>query len=318
MEWILLLLLSSIATGAAAYFLKDDKKDRIIQTKEKDLKDKYPEQIQEEIKEPTGARSSPQFPEVKQKIKFKVEEDDIQKFKDFIKKAPSPIQPEVRQTDDLKKTLQEIKQEVHKRKKPLKVTYSTDDIIPRTSPFSRHRRPLQNAEKFIEEQKAKEALSIYERLLKRIPDEDIKQKIQTNIDDIKRWLLGLDEEETIEFPEIIIPLSTQTVAIEQFNEGLKKISEDIAKDISKILSKGIKDIKATLNVTDAQIQSKEIKSDELTVEKDKSFFQTIPKKAKKNNRSARGISGATKKRNYFRRTKTISGKFILYHSYLYS
>ena len=267
MEWLLLLLLSSAAAGAVAYFFRDNAQDvSSVSPKEKEQESKK-KLIEQENLENLGARSSPQLPEAKQKIRFSVEKSDLEKFKDYIKKVPSPIQPEVIQTDDLKKTLQDVKQDRYRKKKPLKVTYTTDEIIPRTSPFSRHRRPLQNAEKFVEEQKAKEALSIYERLLKRIPDEEIKQKIQKNIDDIKRWLLGLDEdEETIEFPEIIIPLTAQTVAIEKFNEGLKQISEDIAREIAKAFSDGIKDIKATLNVSDAKIEAKEIKAQQFNAE----------------------------------------------------
>ena len=267
MEWLLLLLLSSAAAGAVAYFFRDNAQDvSSVSPKEKEQESKK-KLIEQENLENLGARSSPQLPEAKQKIRFSVEKSDLVKFKDYIKKVPSPIQPEVIQTDDLKKTLQDVKQDRYRKKKPLKVTYTTDEIIPRMSPFSRHRRPLQNAEKFVEEQKAKEALSIYERLLKRIPDEEIKQKIQKNIDDIKRWLLGLDEdEETIEFPEIIIPLTAQTVAIEKFNEGLKQISEDIAREIAKAFSDGIKDIKATLNVSDAKIEAKEIKAQQFNAE----------------------------------------------------
>ena len=267
MEWLLLLLLSSAAAGAVAYFFRDNAQDvSSVSPKEKEQESKK-KLIEQENLENLGARSSPQLPEAKQKIRFSVEKSDLEKFKDYIKKVPSPIQPEVIQTDDLKKTLQDVKQDRYRKKKPLKVTYTTDEIIPRMSPFSRHRRPLQNAEKFVEEQKAKEALSIYERLLKRIPDEEIKQKIQKNIDDIKRWLLGLDEdEETIEFPEIIIPLTAQTVAIEKFNEGLKQISEDIAREIAKAFSDGIKDIKATLNVSDAKIEAKEIKAQQFNAE----------------------------------------------------
>ena len=267
MEWLLLLLLSSAAAGAVAYFFRDNAQDvSSVSPKEKEQESKK-KLIERENLENLGARSIPQLPEAKQKIRFSVEKSDLEKFKDYIKKVPSPIQPEVIQTDDLKKTLQDVKQDRYRKKKPLKVTYTTDEIIPRTSPFSRHRRPLQNAEKFVEEQKAKEALSIYERLLKRIPDEEIKQKIQKNIDDIKRWLLGLDEdEETIEFPEIIIPLTAQTVAIEKFNEGLKQISEDIAREIAKAFSDGIKDIKATLNVSDAKIEAKEIKAQQFNAE----------------------------------------------------
>ena len=267
MEWLLLLLLSSAAAGAVAYFFRDNAQDvSSVSPKEKEQESKK-KLIEQENLENLGARSIPQLPEAKQKIRFSVEKSDLEKFKDYIKKVPSPIQPEVIQTDDLKKTLQDVKQDRYRKKKPLKVTYTTDEIIPRTSPFSRHRRPLQNAEKFVEEQKAKEALSIYERLLKRIPDEEIKQKIQKNIDDIKRWLLGLDEdEETIEFPEIIIPLTAQTVAIEKFNEGLKQISEDIAREIAKAFADGIKDIKATLNVSDAKIEAKEIKAQQFNAE----------------------------------------------------
>jgi hypothetical protein len=267
MEWLLLLLLSSAAAGVVAYFFRDNAQDvSSVSPKEKEQESKK-KLIEQENLENLGARSSPQLPEAKQKIRFSVEKSDLEKFKDYIKKVPSPIQPEVIQTDDLKKTLQDVKQDRYRKKKPLKVTYTTDEIIPRMSPFSRHRRPLQNAEKFVEEQKAKEALSIYERLLKRIPDEEIKQKIQKNIDDIKRWLLGLDEdEETIEFPEIIIPLTAQTVAIEKFNEGLKQISEDIAREIAKAFSDGIKDIKATLNVSDAKIEVKEIKAQQFNAE----------------------------------------------------
>jgi hypothetical protein len=267
MEWLLLLLLSSAAAGAVAYFFRDNAQDvSSVSQKEKEQESKK-KLIEQENLENLGARSSPQLPEAKQKIRFSVEKSDLEKFKDYIKKVPSPIQPEVIQTDDLKKTLQDVKQDRYRKKKPLKVTYTTDEIIPRISPFSRHRRPLQNAEKFVEEQKAKEALSIYERLLKRIPDEEIKQKIQKNIDDIKRWLLGLDEdEETIEFPEIIIPLTAQTVAIEKFNEGLKQISEDIAREIAKAFADGIKDIKATLNVSDAKIEAKEIKAQQFNAE----------------------------------------------------
>jgi len=176
MEWLLLLLLSSAAAGVVAYFFRDNAQDvSSVSPKEKEQESKK-KLIEQENLENLGARSIPQLPEAKQKIRFSVEKSDLEKFKDYIKKVPSPIQPEVIQTDDLKKTLQDVKQDRYRKKKPLKVTYTTDEIIPRMSPFSRHRRPLQNAEKFVEEQKAKEALSIYERLLKRIPDEEIKQK----------------------------------------------------------------------------------------------------------------------------------------------
>ncbi len=241
MEWLLLFLLSSIATGAIAYFLKE----------EKTVPEKLEKQEQNKEKKTT-------IPEVKQQIGSLINKEDVNKFKTFINEFPTPIQPEVKHTDDLKEEIQKIRRDILRKRKPLKVTYTTDEIIPRASPFSRHRRPLQNAEKFVEEQKAKEALNIYERLEKRIPDEEIKKKIQTNIEDIKKWLMGIEEEEPIEFPEIIIPLTAQIFALEQLNEGLKQISEQIAKEISNILQEGVRGV-------DAEKRIKEIRADKILI-----------------------------------------------------
>ncbi|MFN3605122.1 MAG: hypothetical protein ACK4UJ_10465 [Leptonema sp. (in: bacteria)] len=272
MEWLLLLLLSSAATGVIAYFLKEDptKKEKESDTKE------MPQ-----------TQSVSSIPEAKQKVSLRIDKEDLQKFKTFIHELPTPIQPEVKQTSNLKEEIQQIRQNILRKKKPLKVTYSTDDIIPRASSFSRHRRPLQNAEKFVEEQKAKEALNIYERLEKRIPDEEIKRKIQTNIEDIKKWLMGIEEDEPIEFPEIIIPLSTQVFALEQFNEGIKKISDSIAQELSKILLEGLKQIQSEFKL-DKEISIKELKADTISV-KNESLLEKKEKEKFGDNKTPRNV-----------------------------
>ncbi len=258
MEWLLLFLLGSVAAGAAGWLLREDKEQK---RPDKEVNAKI-EPLEEKI---TFPEQKDTIPEMKRKISFQVAPDDVSRLRDFLDKAPQKIQPDVKETDNIEKAIEEIKKGIQKRKKPLRVTYLTDEIIPRTSPFSRHRRPLFNAEKFVEEQKAKEALTIYERMLQRIPDEEIQKKIQNNIEDIKRWLLGLDEEEDqpLEFPEIIVPLSLQTFALEKFNEGLRQISEMMARDLASAITEGLKEIKADLKlpenlvISTSKIESKE-------------------------------------------------------------
>ena len=119
------------------------------------------------------------------------------------------------------------------KRRPLKVTYSTDDLISRSSRHSYHRRALSNAETLVERQKGEEALAIFERVQHRVPDAEIQAKIEQNIEDIKRWLSGtdLEAEETIKFPEIIIPLTTQAIALENRSEGLRSIAEGLVRQM---------------------------------------------------------------------------------------
>jgi hypothetical protein len=120
------------------------------------------------------------------------------------------------------------------KQRPLKVTYSTDDLIARSSRHAYHRRALANADTLVERQKGEEALAIFERVHQRVPDDEIQTRIQQNIEDIKRWLSGtdLEDEETIKFPEIIIPLTTQAIALENLSEGLRNISEGLVQQLA--------------------------------------------------------------------------------------
>ncbi len=116
----------------------------------------------------------------------------------------------------------------------LKVPHSTDQIIPRSSKHAHHRRSLQNAETLVEKQKDKESIEIYDRVKNRIADEDIRAKLNENIEAIKKWQSGLEqtEDESLRFPEIVIPLSTQLIALGHLTEGLKEVSKGLVTQIS--------------------------------------------------------------------------------------
>lgn len=221
MEWLLLLLLGSLAAGTVYWTASLRPSD--------------------EKKEPDGEgpRSSPELPERHEKAPVVDVKSDIDKFREFLSKAPDPIRPDVVDAKEksAKDAAEELRKELHRRKKPLKVTFSTDQIIPRSSPYAFHRRPLQSAEQFVEQQLADEALHLYERVDRRIKNEEINRKIRTNIEDIRRWMEGLDDDddEPLTFPEIIIPLTTQALALESLSEGLRKISETLARNIASAL-----------------------------------------------------------------------------------
>ncbi|KAB2932234.1 MAG: hypothetical protein F9K24_11570 [Leptonema illini] len=221
MEWLLLLLLGSLAAGTVYWTASSRPSD--------------------EKKEPDGEgpRSSPELPERRERAPVVDVKSDIDKFREFLSKAPEPIRPDVVDTKEksAKDAAEELRKELRRKKKPLKVTFSTDQIIPRSSPHAFHRRPLQSAEQFVEQQLADEALHLYERVDRRVENEEINRKIRTNIEDIRRWMEGLDgdDDEPLTFPEIIIPLTTQALALESLSEGLRKISETLSRDIASAL-----------------------------------------------------------------------------------
>ncbi|MBW7857458.1 MAG: hypothetical protein H3C43_03985 [Leptonema sp. (in: Bacteria)] len=219
MEWLLLLLLGSLAAGAV-YWTGSSKPAAPPAAG-------------------SGPQSSPDLPERKERAPvIDVSPQDLAKVRDTLSRIPEPVKPTVISAPDgAKASAEKLKQDLKKKKKPLKVSYDTDQIIPRSSPHAFHRRPLQSAEQFVEEERAEEALNLYERVNKRIENQDINNKINSNIEDIRRWLEDLesDEDEPITLPEIIIPLSTQALALENLSEGLRKLTETLSNDIAKAL-----------------------------------------------------------------------------------
>ncbi len=68
------------------------------------------------------------------------------------------------------------------------ISFPVDDIISKNSKYSFHRRPLINAEALIEKDNLEEAIEILQRTGDRIPDPEIKNKIQKNISDIEDFI----------------------------------------------------------------------------------------------------------------------------------
>ena len=125
-----------------------------------------------------------------------------------------------------------------KKRRPLRLPHSTDDTIGRASRHAHHRRALQNAESLVERGKAEEAKAIFERAKKRVDDPEVQRKLQENIDAIDRWIEGVDQDEGddndfIRFPQIVIPLSTQSIALENLTDGLRRVSESLVGQVNE-------------------------------------------------------------------------------------
>ncbi len=237
MEWILLLLLGGLAAGTAFWAAGGKDEDS------------------QDLPRGTGPRSSPDLPEAGGSgqgrdrgqpvvIGSGSKEEAARAIRQAFESAPDSVQGKLLQGEPQKvqETLDKLKEERRqRRRKPLKVSYGTDEIVPRSSPHAHHRRPLQSAEALVENQQADEALSIYQRVMKRIPDEAPREKINANIEDIKRWQEGLDleEDEGFEFPEIIIPLTTQALALENLSEGLRNLSDTLSRQIGEALAQAL-------------------------------------------------------------------------------
>lgn len=74
-----------------------------------------------------------------------------------------------------------------KRENP-DLSFGVDDIISKNSKYSFHRRPLLNAEALVQGDQVEEAIEIFERTGNRIPDQEIRDKIQKNIQDLEEYL----------------------------------------------------------------------------------------------------------------------------------
>ncbi|UOG43239.1 hypothetical protein [Leptospira noguchii] len=122
------------------------------------------------------------------------------------------------------------------RKKPkLNLKNKVDDIIRNNSKFANHRRPLINAEALVDKESFNGALEIYKRTKTRIPDEEIQNKIQENIDQIQDHLES-DEDEVYRpdhYDGPPIPLGDLVRAIKDISESL---GDTITKGFSNPIS----------------------------------------------------------------------------------
>ncbi|MCG9874476.1 MAG: hypothetical protein MH321_06790 [Leptospiraceae bacterium] len=145
---------------------------------------------------------------------------------------------------DSKKQAQSEKEKynIPKGAKPPKVTYPVDEIISKNSKYSHHRRPIINAEALIDKLDLKGATELYQRASSRIPDEEIIHKIQTNIEDLNKFLedskklddlyKGKEEESNFDDLKSKIPISGP-IPIRDLAEAIREISEALAESLHK-------------------------------------------------------------------------------------
>lgn len=210
MEWILLLLAGGLAAGVGLWAARPG----------------TPSESEEPRDPKRGPVSSPALPGSDQDRgkAVRLGPDQIKsEIKDLLDQAPRKIRGRGIAARD------EAQQH---SKTPLKVTYNTDQLIARSSRYAHHRRVLQNAELMVDKQKAADALELFERVHNRVADADVQSRIQTNIDDIRRWLAGFEsEEDNLRFPEIVVPLTLQNLALENLSEGIKQLSDSLVTKI---------------------------------------------------------------------------------------
>ncbi len=147
---------------------------------------------------------------------------------------PLPVESPAQQTRK-PKAPEEPKPPTRKKNKtggPLKLPYSTDDIISRSSPHAYQRRSLTNAEALAKKDQLDEAIELYERVKKRVDDEEVRRKIDENIQSINDHAEGIaGSEDDISGPELLTPIANQALAMQQLAEGIKSISEGLIKQI---------------------------------------------------------------------------------------
>lgn len=126
------------------------------------------------------------------------------------------------------------------------LSFSADDIISKNSKYSFHRRPLLNAEALLEKNNFEEAMEIFQRTGDRIPDADIKNKIQQNISDIENFIEdvgdgGLPERVSSKPTEPntrpntgMLPTDGDS-GYQDFVSAMKQVAEVFAESISKAI-----------------------------------------------------------------------------------
>ncbi|GBF38814.1 hypothetical protein [Leptospira johnsonii] len=112
-----------------------------------------------------------------------------------------------------------------KKKDKLQLPHTTDDIIRNNSRYAHHRRPLLHSEALVDKENLLGALEILKRTNARIPDADINEKIDNNIQAIENHLSSPPEEETYtpddpNYSGAPIPMGDLVKAIKDISQAL--------------------------------------------------------------------------------------------------
>ncbi|PJZ26494.1 hypothetical protein CH357_03070 [Leptospira hartskeerlii] len=112
-----------------------------------------------------------------------------------------------------------------KKKDKLQLPHATDDIIRNNSRYAHHRRPLLHSEALVDKENFLAALEILKRTNARIPDSDINEKIDNNIQAIEDHINSPPEEETYtpddpNYSGPPIPMGDLVKAIKEISQAL--------------------------------------------------------------------------------------------------
>lgn len=209
MEWLLFLLLGSVAASVGVWSAMGGKKEERPYAGEAPGKEGGPAGGPEPTKR--GRRSS-------DPIKLGEEEEEA-----LPREAPEEAKG--KGVPSREKPGSKPEEEAERGGVSEQLPYKTDDIIPRGSTHAHHRRALQNAENLANRGKLDEASALFERIKKRIPDEDIQNKIQENLNALKAWKSGEGAKKEKEGG--VFSMGAEQMAMQQFGEGLRSIAEGI-------------------------------------------------------------------------------------------
>ncbi|MDH5717628.1 MAG: hypothetical protein OEZ22_08305 [Spirochaetia bacterium] len=109
-------------------------------------------------------------------------------------------------SDEQPETQKKRKRKKRTSKKDI-ITHKAHEIISKNSPYSHYFRTLLNAERFLAEKEYDMSLEMYEKLIQKIPNKSIIDKLEQNIEDIEDFLdEGADSENEEGENKIIVQL----------------------------------------------------------------------------------------------------------------
>ena len=119
---------------------------------------------------------------------------------------------------------------------PLELTHKAHEVISPTSPYRHHLRSLQNSHLFIKEKEYQMALDVYGRLQSKIPNREIKEKLQDNINDIQDYLDSEEEEEDRLSSLVSMVMDRLPKKDDNQNINAENLGDSLARSLTEALS----------------------------------------------------------------------------------